>query len=111
MSGHFAHKDTHARVHVPNVLPCAEAWVRRRPPHTEGHLDTWTLVLFDKMTPKFKLQSLPCRVILPKSEKEMCPNVPPCVCGGVYLGGVLRVLLHYAARELQYTGGVRALVM
>ena len=46
---------------------CAECgglvWARP-PPHTEGHVDIWTLVLFDEMTPTVKLQSLACRVIL-----------------------------------------------
>ena len=45
-----------------------------RPPHTEGHLDIWTLVLFDETNRTVKLQSLPCRVIL--STKTSVQNVP-----------------------------------
>ena len=72
------------------VLPYAEAEAVPRPPYTEGHfghLDTCSLLQND---PTFKLQSLQCRVTLPK--KDRCPNVPnvpnvrPYVCGGLLAG-------------------------
>ena len=51
-------------LNVPNVLPCAEACLGLR--IRKDIWDIWTLVLFDEMTPTFKLQSLMCRAILPK---------------------------------------------
>ena len=40
-----------------------------RPPHPEGHLDIWASCPCWQNDPTVKVQSLPCRVILPKGGK------------------------------------------
>ena len=62
MSRHFAEKDM-----CPNVLPYAEACPHQASAHgrTFGTF-IWTPVHFDEMIPTVKLQSLMCRLILPK---------------------------------------------
>ena len=63
-----------------NVLPCAEAWLRHHPSYQIPGLRIrkdiwiWARCPCGQNDPKFKLQSLQCRVIFPT--RTVCPIVP-----------------------------------